>query len=841
MKRSFFIAVAIMLLAACSTKEKDIQISVQDDVVFYASFEQPSDIDTRVYANEDMLLRWTADDRVSIFNKNTYNQEYKFTGQTGANAGGFKKVDNDEFVTGNVISHVVSVYPYQGATSISEDEVVSLTVPAEQAYAENTFGLGANTMVSVSVDNVLQYKNVSGYLMLKLYGKGVSVSSITLKGNNGEKLAGDASVTMPLNEVPSVTMSSNASTEITLTCTTPVQLGATEDNCTQFWFVVPPVTFSKGFTITVYQYIGGSFSKSTSKSIAIERNKLSKMSPIEVEKTIPSGNIVFADVTAKYACVEKFDTNGDGEVSYKEAADVTSLNGLFADWNTVMCFDEIQYFTSVTSTKGVFTGLTNLKSIVIPDFITELGSFQGCTNLGSVTLPTGLTFLPAYCFDGCSSLVSITLPSAIISVPGYCFRGCSMLNEVNIPSEVTSIHQYAFSGCSALTSISIPSKCQYINEYAFQNCTSLLSVTFPESLVSLGNNAFSGCTSLASVTLPSDMTSLPSNCFSYCGRLASIVWSENLQSIGDATFKGCSFKEANYSLTLPASVKTIGSAAFGLLRHLIIPSTSPVSIEEDSFETGYTYLYVPTNLVEMYKVRTNWSNYANRIVPMEDYPVEGQASVAGTVAEAVDLGLSVKWASWNVGASSPEEYGDYIAWGETAPSWDDYYSWINYRWSCESYFYNKPTYILWPSFTRYNYDTSYGVTDNKMEFRDYDYEDDAARANWGGSWRMPTYSEWTELLTNCNRTYTTQNGVNGLMVTSTTTGNSIFLPAGGYRMDGHNLYSDGSSGYYWSSSLYENDPRAAWRFIFGSSYTSTRMDYMDSRYYGISVRPVYEE
>ena len=283
MKRiALYLGLATALVASCSIQEENHETPQQDDVIFYASFEQPGEEGTKVYANEDLLLRWNANDRVSIFNKITYNQEYRFTGQTGANAGGFKKVDNDEFVTGNAISHVVSVYPYQESTAITEGEVISLTLPAEQHYAENTFGLSDNTMVSVSEDNVLQYKNVGGYLMLKLYGEGIAVSSITLKGNNGEKLAGKATVTMPLGGVPSVALSSDATTELTLTCTTSVQLGATEENCKQFWFVVPPMTFSKGFTITLNDVSGGVIEKSTAKSIIIERNKLLKMSPVEI-------------------------------------------------------------------------------------------------------------------------------------------------------------------------------------------------------------------------------------------------------------------------------------------------------------------------------------------------------------------------------------------------------------------------------------------------------------------------------------------------------------------------------------------------------------------------------
>lgn len=283
MKRfALYIGLAAALVASCSTQEKDFQTPLQDDVVFYVSFEQPVDEWTRVYANEDLLLRWNADDRISIFNKNTYNQQYRFAGETGDNAGGFDKVAGSEFATGNAISHVVSVYPYQSASEISESESLTLTLPAEQHYAENTFGLGANTMVSVTADNFLQYKTVGGYLRLRLYGEGVSVSSITLKGNNGEKLAGKATVTMPLDGVPSVTMAEDATNEITLVCDKPVALGATAEESIQFWFVIPPVTFSKGFTVTV-SGSGGVFEKSTEKSVTIERNKLSKMSPLRID------------------------------------------------------------------------------------------------------------------------------------------------------------------------------------------------------------------------------------------------------------------------------------------------------------------------------------------------------------------------------------------------------------------------------------------------------------------------------------------------------------------------------------------------------------------------------
>ena len=179
--------------------------------------------------------------------------------------------------------------------------------------------------------------------------------------------------------------------------------------------------------------------------------------------------------------------------------------------------------------------------------------------------------------------------------------------------------------------------------------------------------------------------------------------------------------------------------------------------------------------------------------------------------EYVDLGLSVKWATCNVGASSPEEYGDYYAWGETGAK--SIYDWSTYKW------YNGSE-----SLTKY-------FTDNKTVL---DPEDDVAHVKWGGSWRMPTDSEMTELYENCTWTWTTQSGKNGYKVISKKNGNSIFLPAAG-AYDGSTLCDAGSYGYYWSSSFSTSYPSSACIVYFGSSNVSRFDNY---RFYGRSVRPV---
>ena len=181
--------------------------------------------------------------------------------------------------------------------------------------------------------------------------------------------------------------------------------------------------------------------------------------------------------------------------------------------------------------------------------------------------------------------------------------------------------------------------------------------------------------------------------------------------------------------------------------------------------------------------------------------------------QTVDLGLSVKWANMNVGATNPEGYGNYYAWGETVTK-------ATYDWS--TYF---DTNDGGSTFTKYNNEGGKTVLDP---------EDDAAHVNWGGSWRMPTAAEWQELLNNCTWTWTTQNGINGYMVTSNKAGYTdkfIFLPAAGSRFGGV-LLNVGSDGVYWSSSLYENSSDLAWDLYFGPGYGE------HERYRGLSVRPV---
>ena len=187
--------------------------------------------------------------------------------------------------------------------------------------------------------------------------------------------------------------------------------------------------------------------------------------------------------------------------------------------------------------------------------------------------------------------------------------------------------------------------------------------------------------------------------------------------------------------------------------------------------------------------------------------------------EAVDMGLSVKWANMNVGAKKSSGFGTYFAWGETKPK--EYYSWNTYAWS------RGNTQFL----------TKYSTTDRRTQLA---LSDDAARANWGGEWRMPTVSEYEELINpaNCSWEWTNKDGVNGYKVTSKKTGKSIFFPITGCRFFGEVQFR-AINGIYWTSSLYSTNPNKAWCLEFNFEDVSVYYgDLSSNRFSGRCIRAV---
>ena len=192
--------------------------------------------------------------------------------------------------------------------------------------------------------------------------------------------------------------------------------------------------------------------------------------------------------------------------------------------------------------------------------------------------------------------------------------------------------------------------------------------------------------------------------------------------------------------------------------------------------------------------------------------------------EWVNLGLpsGTLWAKCNIGATAPEEYGDYFAWGETTTK--DIYDWSNYRY-CTADGDNLLT------LTKYNTSEAYGLVDNLTTL---EAADDAATARLGNGTRIPTREDWEELLAGTVAEWGTLNGVGGYRLTAPN-GNSLFLPAAG-SSNGTELVAAGEYGFYWSASLYTDSPNDAWSFSFLPG--DHRIGSFGYRSDGQSIRPV---
>lgn len=845
MRNNTILPIAVMALALAGCNRGLLPEEDNNTITIKAVMAENNPTKTVIQEGTTSVL-WEPADEVKVFYKTTGG---RFTSNNTEPAGQADFTGNLT-ITGffnegfSADTPLWAVYPYR-ADATSDGESVTTTLPAEQTGRAGSFAKRTFITLAKSANTTMGFYNVCGGIRFSLTQEGIK--EVVFQGQNDEYLAGRVKLAFA-DGVPAVQEVTEGQKVLTLTAPND----GTFETGKWYYIVALPGTLSGGFKMTFNTDTEYATLKSN-KSVTIKRGIFGSLADADEdlifkEKTEDpplTGNIVFADPAAKYACVAKFDTDGDGEVSVEEAEAATSFEGLFTNWKGVASFDEISYFKNVHNLSGVFNGCNKLLSLTVPDNITDLGTyafsgcsllesvelpsgitaignytFQNCSALESINLPLNVTSIGQYAFNGCSSLGAIELPSGVTSIANYCFQNCTLLASVGIPSGVTSIGQYAFRGCSSLSAVDLPANLTTIGQYAFYGCSALSQMVIPNSVTSLGGYVFSGCSKLETVTLPSGITSIPQYCFQNCSSLVSVTVPDGITSVGGNAFTGVNM----WKLELPSSVTSLGSSCFGTIVCVLLPSTSPVTnIQSNTFD-GVKAIFVPGNLIDMYTVMTNWSNYASKLRPINTYKEKNEFVVA--TSGVVDMGTSAKWAAYNVGATRPEDYGDYYAWGETETK--TYYYWPTYKWSNGSYKYTKycPT-------DKTDYWDGAGSPDNKTVL---DLEDDVARANWGGTWRMPTDDEWTELRINCMWNWETYEGANGRMVYCFENGNAIFLPAAG-GWYGTALNSAGSTGTYWSSSLYTDAPNRAWYVAFDSGNVTRNGSGRDA---GFSVRPVSE-
>ena len=320
-------------------------------------------------------------------------------------------------------------------------------------------------------------------------------------------------------------------------------------------------------------------------AVVLTKDGLSQTINIHQYSMISKEPIVFADANVKKACVAAFDTDGDGEVSYKEAAAARSLSGVFDLYRVITSFDELQYFTSITSIPSeLFKDCTILKSITFPESLRTIGSyaFSGCTNLKKIHVTKNVYSIGGMAFYNCKALATLTFDDEISSLDFNAvayyyssaakyagpFYKCTALTEVRIPAAVTSLGSGLFEGCSSLKKVTFQngSKLKLITASdwnsttgPFSGCSALEQIVLPDTVTEIGYRAFYGCSNLITINIPEGVSAIGEYAFYNCKKLDGIEIPEACRSIGNNAFYNCS------SLTkihLPDNCTVVGSSAF---------------------------------------------------------------------------------------------------------------------------------------------------------------------------------------------------------------------------------------------------------------------------------------
>lgn len=669
MKRYFYVFLAAAMLCGCtSLEENDYAAPIDNLPDLTASLD--GDVDTRTYVANSKELYWHEADMISAFFGNTLNRKYLFNGKTGDNSGTFSLVADGQLGTGNALDRIYAVYPYDSEASISNSGELMLNLPAEQSYASKSFGRNSNTMVAVTEstnDTFLSFKNVCGYLTLKLWeADGDSVQKIELRGNANEKIAGAALVSMNYGDTPSLVMQQDATSVVTLNCGGGVKLGTSVADATEFWFVLPQVTFSKGITIVVTATNGETFEQTTSSKIVIERNSIQPMAALSVEFEFaeegdsPLANIPCASNEILYQTV-------DGNIlaptePYGFGAKL--ISNTYENGVGRLTFDgDISVVPSWAYANYDEESSHNLYSIKLPEGIVFIatGAFSYCNNLTHVTLPLTLKRIDSDVFECCVSLRKIAIPEGVETITSGLFGWCRSLTEIVIPNSVTTIENSAFAG-TGFTSFVIPDSVTTLGSQVFTECESLESITIgsgieelscetpfvsdcpklaafyghmasedhhcivlgdtlyafagaglthydiPNTISVIGYSAFSNNRTLESITIPDSVVEISAYAFSNCVNLESVVIPDSVVEIGYYAFGWC---KSMLSVTISKNIREIGGCVFEncsnlssvFIRSVVVPNIDS-GIFSDNFYSRI--IYVPDVAVYSYKNADDW-------------------------------------------------------------------------------------------------------------------------------------------------------------------------------------------------------------------------------------------
>ena len=571
-------------------------------------------------------------------------------------------------------------------------------------------------------------------------------------------------------------------------------------------------------------------------------------------------NIEFKDPEVKAICVENWDLDGDGELSKAEAAQVTNLRQVFKRNEEITSFEELEYFTGLTSVAdSAFTFCRNLVNIKLPESVSVIGerAFEECGKMLLSKLPDNLTTVKSHAFVGCSRMPLTSLPETITEIGSWAFSRCSSIRLSGLPSKLTTIEGGIFAYCPGVAPTELPADIHYIGDwafmndvkfnpknipsgvkeigrYAFQGCESLAWTSLPDGLLEIGRGAFMFCYKLKLTKLPSNIYNLNESVFENCWSIETLALPENLDKIESKAFANCRF----FEITIPGNVYYIGPLAFSgceyLRRVTVLPSTPP-NMEDTFLGDNANVIFVPSASIEKYKTAKNWNEWKVKYKPLTDQdsgknPGSGSGGDSGDVPGndpvpyvdgGVDYGDGIVidatvWAPVNCGYH-PENYpfGKVYQWGR---KFGFGYSDSNYKDASSPVLKSGPVSAdvgLSEANSNVFFTSSSGswlsVKNSTLWNKGTDtYPVKTENDPCPDGWRMPTLSECTSLMLHYS-SLVTYEGQKGRWFSGSKTYGSgvpaIFLPLAGYIDNSgnakHRQVGDAygnPEGLYWSSS-----------------------------------------
>ncbi len=441
------------------------------------------------------------------------------------------------------------------------------------------FEFSGNMMLAAisegSVDR-LSFKNVCSGLKFSLSEAGYT--EVSISGNDGEAIAGAFTLDFDsFTNEPIATPAEGAETSVRISSS----YGLVEGEW--LYLLILPQTFEKGITISFKKDGLAAGSYIIDKPIEFKRGIWKKAANIDAKVAYSdfdeNGNIVFADKVVESICVSNWDTDGDGGISLSEAQAVDDLGTLFSGRKDIVSFNELRFFTGLTTIPYHAFNKSSIKEIRIPDSVTSIGdyAFTECTDLqGKLVLPNGLTSIGTGAFEDCSSLTGDLDLRNVTSIGGQAFMGCSSLNGRLILSDsLTKIEVQAFSSCGFTGSLIIPDSVTEIGRSAFRNCDSFFgTLTIGSGVTTINTFAFV-CGDVYTYHCPFDTVIAK-------GTTPASLWKPADGRVSDVG---------------PFSETKSGTTSLGAKYNYKAPST----------------LYVPVGCTETYKTAWSWSSTASVI------------------------------------------------------------------------------------------------------------------------------------------------------------------------------------------------------------------------------------